>query len=234
MSSSRYPSNYSMSRRGRTFDNPHPPQPLRGTRIRSLGPGKLYVAYFGNRKVIISRPASCPQGDVGIFDPTKWDRNPSTWIWLSDKDEDRIAPMMDGRVMVEGVFYEAPKFCRIVRTPEQRFFTPQDQVFASRQLRIESLPPLAQKAQDDWARNQCDKLKLCSNVHPWLRKYAGHQGGYICPGRGHWVSDNFLASGQMFDRENLPEWLDSDPDREGGLVTFLGPKATNLWGRKYY
>lgn len=235
MSPSRHPAEYSTSRLGRTIDKHHaPPRPLIGTRIPSPGPGKLYVAYVGKRKVIISRPASCPASNVGTFDPTRWIPDPSTWKWLSDKPEDRIAPIMDGRVMVEGAFYESPKFCRIVRQPWKRFFTPQDRVFASRQLRIESLPPQAQKAQDEWARNQCDMLRLCSHVHPWLRKYVGHKGGYICPSKGHWASDKFLASGKMFDRKYLPKSLDSFPDREENLLQALGPERTkNLWGQKY-
>jgi hypothetical protein len=76
--------------------------------------------------------------------------------------------------------------------------TPRDQEFASRQTRIESLPPEERVEQEEWAVNQLCLMSVC----PWGFLWHRIRGGYRCDGGGHFISDYHLSLG-VFDPRNL-------------------------------
>jgi hypothetical protein len=68
-----------------------------------------------------------------------------------------------------------------------------DVKMASRQTRIESLPPSERAAQETWAHEQLKHLDgTCAAGYDWYRV----KGGYRCEGGRHFVSDELLAEGK--------------------------------------
>ncbi|RDL32025.1 uncharacterized protein BP5553_09427 [Venustampulla echinocandica] len=73
------------------------------------------------------------------------------------------------------------------------YTNPHDIEMASRQTRIESLPPHERKEQDEWVQS---KLNLHSHVCPVGFLWDRIDGGYICQGGSHRVTDELLADGR--------------------------------------
>lgn len=73
------------------------------------------------------------------------------------------------------------------------YTNPHDIKMASRQTRIESLPPHERQEKDKWAQ---DKLRSSSALCPQGFLWDRIDGGYICQGGTHRVSDELLAEGK--------------------------------------
>lgn len=69
--------------------------------------------------------------------------------------------------------------------------TPEDLKMASRQTRIETLPPREREAQEKWAQTQIKATGQCPEGYGWDRR----PGGYQCLGGGHGMLDENLADG---------------------------------------
>lgn len=70
--------------------------------------------------------------------------------------------------------------------------TPEDVKMASRQTRIESLPPVGRKAQEEWAQSMIKRAGVCPENFAWKRQ----PGGYQCEGGGYGITDGLLAEGK--------------------------------------
>jgi len=70
--------------------------------------------------------------------------------------------------------------------------TPNDIKMASRQTRIETLPPRDRKEQEEWAQNMIKRAGVCPENFAWKRQ----PGGYQCEGGGHGITDELLAEGK--------------------------------------
>lgn len=68
-----------------------------------------------------------------------------------------------------------------------------DQTFASKQTRINTLPPDERRKQESWAQTMIQKAGVCPSGFDWRRVTDG----YHCNGRGtHFISDDLLAEGR--------------------------------------
>lgn len=81
---------------------------------------------------------------------------------------------------------KAPSYAKSILT------TPEDIQMASRQTRIESLPPEDCKTQEQWAQSMIKRAGVCPERYSWRRI----PGGYQCEGRGHGITDELLAEGK--------------------------------------
>jgi hypothetical protein len=77
-------------------------------------------------------------------------------------------------------------------TAKSILVTPEDIQMASRQTRIESLPPKDRQTQERWAQGMIKRAGVCPEHYAWRRM----SGGYQCEGGGHGITDELLAEGK--------------------------------------
>jgi len=73
------------------------------------------------------------------------------------------------------------------------FTSEHDIKMASRQTKIDSLPPAERKKQEEWAQKKIKEFAPCPAGFDWLRV----PGGYNCTAGSHWMTDELLAEGKV-------------------------------------
>jgi hypothetical protein len=72
------------------------------------------------------------------------------------------------------------------------FTSPADIKMASRQTHIETMAPAERQRQEQWAQTMITRTSSCPQEFAWMRV----DGGYVCAGGHHHISDELLAEGQ--------------------------------------